>query len=36
MKKCYKSVPSLIEKTHFDPLRPEIKIFIFQILNKIL
>ena len=25
MKKCYKSVPSLIEKTHFDPLRPENK-----------
>ena len=25
MKKCYKSVPTLIEKTHFDPLRPENK-----------
>jgi len=25
MKKCYKSVPTLIEKTHFNPLKPENK-----------
>ena len=25
MRKCYKSVPSLIEQTHFNPLKPENK-----------
>ena len=35
MKKCYKSVPSLIEKTHFDPTKPENKnIYISNIQNK--
>lgn len=35
MKKCYQSVPSLIEKAHFDPTKPENKnIYISNIKQK--